>query len=407
MEKKKFNYGYIVVAACMAVLATTLGIAQNCTSIFIPHLANGLDIPRTSAQLVFTFFSIGSIIASLIATKVYEKNRPYKIMRIMCLFVGPIYFLNSFATGIIQHYLIAFMVGLTSTFITMLPITLLVTDWFKENKGKVLGITLMGSTLGGAIFSPIAGKCITQFGYSKAYAILGIVMMAVSIPCVLFVIRDAGNDVEKKDDENVVKDSDAKQEDGHSITELKKQPLFWLFLFSLTLSSIAGINANTTISPHLVELGYSVEKAASFSSLAMLSMTAGKFILGAIFDRFGASKALIIAQAFLCLSLFGLLMSNVPAFIYVAVAAVGLGGVLVTVGYPLIVQTAFGNRSYSSIFGLVNAFSMAGNMLASIVTGISFDTTGSYNASFIFLISLTVISTIIILVTIKKYEQKR
>ena len=396
-----------MIPSCMIILATTLGIIQNCTSLFVPEICSALSVSRTKAQLLFTFFSIGSVIASLLSTVVYEKYKPGKVMKVAVLFLAPLYYLNGIATSIIQHYIIAFLVGFIQTYITMLPITLIVSNWFVSNKGKIIGITLMGSSLGGAIFNKVAGKMIVNLGYQATYRVLAIIMLVCTIPITYFVIRDNpyemglepyGNNT--KQETVVVK----KKIKDYALSDLKKQPLFWMFMCSLTLSSIAGINANTTVSPHLVSLGYGTEKAASVVSIVMLSMTAGKYILGAIFDKLGTKKGLIFSQLFLCLTFVSLILARNSIFIVLVIIGVGLGGVLVTVGYPLIVESTFGRKDYAAIFGLVNAFQQAGNMLASVVTGLSFDKYGSYNPAFVLLIIVTVISTIIILLTNKKYQ---
>ena len=403
--KNRVYYGYVIVAAGMLILAATLGIVQNCTSLFIPEICNVLQVSRTSAQLLFSFFSIGSVLSALCSSVVYSRFEPAKLMKIAALFLAPVYFLNSLSHSIWQFYLIAFLVGAIQTFMSVLPITLIVSSWFTKNKGKIIGITLTGSTIGGALFNQIAGRTIPVIGFRQTYALLALIMLICTVPAAFFLIRS--RPAQESDDET----GDESRKEllnsfSYSLKELKKQPLFWLFLIAITLNSISGISANTTISPHLVNIGYSTQRAANIISMVMLAMTAGKFILGLIFDRIGVMKTTVLSQVILCLAFVGLLLIKFPLFEWIVIISIGLGGVLVTVGYPLITEYSFGNKEYSGIYGLVTAFSQAGNMLASLVTGVFYDRFGNYYYSYILLIVFTVISTLIILRTMSKYHKE-
>lgn len=394
-------------AVGILVLAASLGIVQNCTSLFVPEICKDLNVSRTSTQLLFSFFSIGSVAASVLSPLVYMRHKPARVMKIAVLFLAPLYYLNSLARAMWQFYLIALLVGFTQTYLSVLPITLIISNWFKNNKGKIIGITLTGSTLGGALFNQVAGRSIPAIGYRQTYALLAGIMLICTAPAILLLIKN------EPDDETVAmtgqEETTGKKisvRNSYRLADLKKQPMFWAFLIAVTLSSISGISANTTISPHLVSLGYTTQRAAAVVSIVMLAMTAGKFILGSIFDALGVKKATVLSQVFLCLTFVGLLLSSISSFLILVVIGVGLGGVLVTVGYPLIVEYSFGNDEYPAIYGLVTAFSQAGNMLASAVTGVIYDIYNSYDYSFILLIVLTVISTAIILLTIRKYQSE-
>ena len=53
----------------------------------------------------------------------------------------------------------------------------------------MISVALMGISIGGMVLSPILSAIIGQFGWRKAYFILGIISLIVLIPISVFIVR--------------------------------------------------------------------------------------------------------------------------------------------------------------------------------------------------------------------------
>lgn len=86
-----------------------------------------------------------------------------------------------------QFYIVAALVGVFAMGAGTIPVTLIITNWFEKNRGLMISVALMGISIGGMVLSPILSAIIGQFGWRKAYFILGIVSLIVLIPISVFL----------------------------------------------------------------------------------------------------------------------------------------------------------------------------------------------------------------------------
>src|SRR6516225_3899720 len=68
-----------------------------------------------------------------------------------------------------------------------LPIQVLLSRRFDASRGKAMGIAYLGIGLGGAAVPWISNTLIHQFGWQMALRILGLVIIAVSLPLTFFL----------------------------------------------------------------------------------------------------------------------------------------------------------------------------------------------------------------------------
>ena len=82
-----------------------------------------------------------------------------------------------------------------------------------------------------------------------------------------------------------------------------------------------------------------------------------------------------------------------------------LGSSFGTVGVPIITQTLFGRKDYSTNFGVISACSSVGGALSPMINGAVYDRMGSYNPAFAVWVCLLAIAICIFTAVLPKGEK--
>ena len=78
-------------------------------------------------------------------------------------------------------------VGLSAS--TILPATMVISNWFGERRGTALGLTTAGMELGGMVIAIVAGHLDAVYGWRFAYAVLAIPLVVIVAPLYLIFVR--------------------------------------------------------------------------------------------------------------------------------------------------------------------------------------------------------------------------
>ena len=396
MKKSKIYYGWWIVAACCVVMGTAMGIVANCASLFIKPISEDLNYSRSAVSFILSVFSVGNMVASLLAGKIFTEENIVKVMRVAIVVLVVAYFGYSLATSLIVFYLLAAITSVCETIVTILPITFILNNWFYEKGGVALGLASMGSGIGAAIFNALTGRWITAFGWRHTYMILALFVAVLAIPCIFFVIKLRPADMGLAPYGNPPQKQQATQEEGHTFASARKTPAFWALAISAVLIGVCMNVMYNSISPHLTDIGYSLTFSANLLSVGMVALAGGKLLLGRLFDRIGVRNTFFVACFSLFASLVGLLLSRHLVALPLIILGIGLGSSFSAVCFPLTVPAVFGRRDYRAILGIISAVQALGGAMAPTVAGWVFDTFGSYNPAFVACAAIMVVITAVL-----------
>ena len=90
-------------------------------------------------------------------------------------------------TEIWQWQVSGFLVGAAGAGIFVLPSASLIGNWFIKRRGFVYGIVMACSGISAALFSMVISSIIQTTGWRSAYLFVGIVSLAVILPCSLLM----------------------------------------------------------------------------------------------------------------------------------------------------------------------------------------------------------------------------
>ncbi|MDO4836753.1 MAG: MFS transporter [Clostridia bacterium] len=394
---RKMHYGWIIVLAGALVMGTTHGVIANCFSLYLKPVTEELHLSRQGFSTCQMIVNLLYMTVSLVSGRIYRKVSPHLLMKIAALTLPASYFTYSLCANLPQFYGVSVAVGISVSFLTFLPFTQILTNWFDERRGLAIGICFMGSGLGGMLFNTLASRWITSMGWQGTYRTLAVIMLAVLVPMTYLVLKPSPDCIGKKPYGQKCKTENNARVYGPSVTEALKAPNFYLLTALALMIGMTTTMLGNTIIPHLSDLGYDGSTASGVMSAYLGGLAICKVLLGTMMDRLGARKATFFALLATGIGLAGLTFASWRPMHMLIIAGAALGCASCTVAYPLLARYALGTAAYASLYGMINAANSLTTSLAPVLTNAVYDYTGSYRGALIAGIVLCVISFFLLL----------
>jgi MFS family permease len=280
-------------------------------------------------------------------------------------------------------YGVTFALGLAATGHVVASAVL--SRWFIRRRATALSLLGGASMAGMSVLVPIVMWLILTVGWRAAYVVLGLTLLVVITPLLLWVVRETPEAMGLAPDglpPAARAGSDASAERTGILRALHTAP-FWqlscgMFTcgFSMSLLAAHGI-------PMLTDHGYHPMLASWAMAVLGASSMAGTLALGLVADRFGrrpvlawlyATRAMLFAAMFL--------VHDSPAVILLVAF---LGGTSMSGSMAMtsaLTADIFGRFSVGSIFGSIFLVHQAGAAAGSWLGGFLFELTGGYGAAF-------------------------
>jgi len=257
-----------------------------------------------------------------------------------------------------------------------LPNQVLLSQWFKQGRGKAMGFAYLGIGIGGAAVPLLSSKLTEMFGWRTALESLGVLIILVSLPLVALVR------------EKNVK-GDGPTSTVAPIGEIFRRPEFYL----LALGSMCSIGAVGGANQHLklflsFDHHYADAEAARILSLVLTFSIAGRLAMGWLADRIPKKHVMMLVYLLVCsgIPLLFFASSRETMLLFAAVFGIGLGGEYLII--PLIAGELFGLRVLGRVMGLILTADGVAEAAFPMLIGYLRDQTGTYRTGFLLLIVL-------------------
>ena len=371
------RYGWAIVIGGLLLLMVFMGIVNNCYALFIIPITESFHFTRSQYSVCQSLVFLFIMLSSAISWKIYQRVGILTAIRTAAVVLVVSYFCYSFAQSLPVFYLLSMIVGFCMGLTTTVAVPLLLSGWFQEKYGLALGISLMGSGIGGTIFNPAANMLIDLFNWQRAYQILALIMAAVALPIVFFVFR-----VNKSNAENMASNYDPSEEQPSEKSFLNRTAVSLLAI--ITIFAIVCTVLIYTITPYLQDIGYSAGVASFCASGSMAILAVGKLLEGWLLDHTSLKTCTYLAFASTAAGLIGLVLSKNPFMLLLVFLGVFLGCPYGTVAIPVaagsICQRQADKRAAVGIF---TAATNLGSAVSPALAGMVFDSFGSYSPLFI------------------------
>jgi MFS family permease len=377
------RYRWLVVAYTLLMQAVTVGTLIYCFALFVLPWLEAFDAPRRDVMLAVALLQVGMGLLSPFAGRAMDA---VPMRRLLLIGVG------AFAGGLwlVAHasalWQILLVYGLVFPFAMALSGTLasqtLVARWFRDKRGLAIGISAMGTNLGGMVLPLVVAGVLPDLGWRETLQWLGFVGLLLVAPLGWLVLGR----VPAADGGGGADDSPADLRQWSS-REILGSRLFWIPVVAMLPLNTAFGAVQFNLGAYAQDLGLATERAANLIALCSLCMILGKLFFGGLGDRIDHRYLYWLAAASMSAAMLILQGEPAPWLVTVGVVCVGLagGGILPMMG--LIHGARFGLASFGRVMGLVMltiTFSAIGPLLA----GWIFDVTGSYDTAFMLFLGL-------------------
>lgn len=409
MKIKKVFYGWYIVIFCVLLMAICYAPLVSCASLFIKPITEELGFSRSAYTLVSTIMTLLCVVLAPLVGKMMSQKYMHLMLTICIAGVSICYASYATASTLPGFYVRAALVGLFAAGASMIPVSILITNWFQKQRGLAMSIAMAGSGVGGALFSPLIGSWITNMGWRKTYVILGVIMLVVLVPLSILIIRQKPADKNLEpygaNEANEVEKASAEKEWEVSLKVLRTKPVFWSFVLGVTLISLTG-GIISHIPSAIMDAGYSTTIAASIASLYLAIAVPGKLILGHIFDKYGARAGILFGNVVFFLSVIALMFIQNKTILYVMAVLFGFGTCIGTVSASVLTSKLFGSKNYAETYGFLAMFVNGGFAFGVPIIAVIYDITGSYRIAWIVVAAATVIMTLALLYSAKESKKQ-
>jgi MFS family permease len=372
---------WLVLAALFTVLFFTLGGTVNPLPVFLTPLIKQYGWSHARASWVPTVYLLMFGLGAPVIGWLMDRFEARIVMS-----VGALVAVAGMACASLTHSFLpmigAFvLIGGGAASSTVVPGQVVAANWFSDNRGLAISVTIAGAATGGIVMPVYADYLIRHFGLSATFLVLAAPILLIAVPLIVLIIRTrpAGK----------VKTSVA--EEVKSLPGLELGPAvrtlpFWLMVFILMMASI-GLNGSFVhLVAFLITAGFSPEHAAMVAGTEAAVAVPGFLLLGVLCDRFTGRRVLPCVLVVLAAGVLLLLGTRNPhtssIFLVLFLLCYGLTAGVTTAVIPVVLVESLGLRRFGSISGLVGLAGTVGIAGGPLLMGLIFDATGSYTRSF-------------------------
>ncbi len=403
MSFLKKHYHWVVVSLVLLQLFVYGGLANTFTNIHVIPVSEALGITRTQFSLPISlkglFGMLGSIASGFFLSRWgTKKTATFGMLLLTASYVVLAFFLRHYATLFLCCAVIGVSGGLCGNSVT----TKVITEWFHKHRGLLMGIATSATTLGGSLLGIFQPMAMEKFGTYKASFALGVILLSIATVLIFLFLKNKPQDMGLApygEGEKIVEKKKRSAENvkvGLPFQTLLHRPSFYLMILCTILSCSTVYIASSIFVPHLMDGGLSMSQATGVNSYKHLLMSFAKLAIGALCDRIGVKKTVMVCLFFTSagLVLFTMLGTNLP-FAYFAATVMAIGAPVVMVIPPLMAFTLFGKTAQAQYTGIFLGMINLSSMLCSIVSNLVFDFVGSYSPAFF---AVAVIGVLLMLV---------
>jgi len=273
-----------------------------------------------------------------------------------------------------------------------------VSAWFPDKKGLCSGCLMMGFGASALILGNVADSMFkSSLGWRTTYMILGAVICLVVVLAGLILKKpDSSLELPKPKVTKASASENFEQKD-YTSKEMLLRPSFWMAF--IAISFLAAVGSSVISFAKDLALSVKAPESLAVSLVGVLSVCngLGRILTGAIFDTIGRRKTMICANIVTIFAAAVTLLAVSVGSLPLCIAGLCLTGIsygacpTITAAFT---SSFFGMKHFSSNMALMTFTVMGGSLIATVSSTI-LEKTGTYNATFVMLLSLTVVALVL------------
>ena len=280
-------YGWYIVAVCFAVNFIVFGISVNTFTVYVKPIEADLGWSRGEISLAISLGAIAMGIGAPFIGRLIDRTGARLAMATGATVIGVCTILLSRTQSLPYFYAIFIVSGIGQGGATLIPISLVIANWFTVTRGKALGIAMTGTGLGAMVMVPVTSWIVVHWGWRSSYLVMGCLILLM-VPLILASIRTRPADMGLLPDGARVAEGEPASAEGLSVAEAFRTPAFWLIGTMMVLAGMVAMGVGVHLMPYLTDLGHPEARASLLIAIVSGLTVIGKIGMGFIADRWGA-----------------------------------------------------------------------------------------------------------------------
>src|SRR6266705_443071 len=223
------------------------------------------------------------------------------------------------------------------------PNQVLLSRWFDKARGTAMGFAYLGIGVGGVLVPQLSRRLTERYGWQTSLRGLGILMILLTLPMVLFVKDRPEREPAKK-----------AMEPLSPMTGIFRRGTFYL----LVLGSMCSIGAVGGTNQHLKlylsrDQNYGQSEALNIISLVLAFSIIGRLLMGWLADRWTRKYVMLLIYLLVAgaIPLLFFASSSGVMYLFAIIFGIGLGGEYLII--PLIAAELFGVKALGRLMGIL------------------------------------------------------
>ena len=369
-------YRWVIVSASALMLALSMGMIVNGTSVFFIPLFDEFGWQRGEVSLINTSGLVGLAIGGIFMGRIADKT-PIRWVILFGATVIGLCMLGASQTDVLwQFYLLFFVAGFGASAL-FAPLIANVGHWFKTGAGLALGIASAGQALGQGGMPYLLALLIGALGWRDALMSVGITMFVVLISLAMLIKQppkistglEAGST-----DNSLIDDADTTLIPPNTLA-------VWLGAAAILCCICMSVPLMHLV-PLMQDRGLSLEDAGSVLLVMLTVAIVGRIVFGKLADMIGAIRTYWIASCWQTVLVFFFLQVDTLQGYYIFAIIYGFGYAGVMTGILVCARVLTPASKRASVLGIVLFFAYLGHGIGGYQGGYFFDLTGNYTLTY-------------------------
>jgi MFS family permease len=399
-------YGWWIVLGAMVILAITSGLGFFGHGLILDPLQEQFGWSKGAISSAITLlFLISAMVGPIVGEQV-DRHGPTRALMIGAFIMGLGFIFLSRINLLWQLFAVYFLMGIGQSATHNIPTSTVIANWFVRKRGLAMSIAMSGLSIGGIFVVPLASQAIHRWGLKTSLSVFGLTYWVVIIPVALFLLKQRpsvmgllpdGVPLTSSADGGSKGSIDyATQSEVWTRREAMGTKAFWAIVFAF----LFGISGQMSFLIHEVSFMSQFvgpTKAATAISVTSGASLLGRFLLGAVVDRFDKRVMIMLCFFIQSAAMLTAGFSTQVVILYFCVFAFGMTMGNVVLLQSLIVGECFGQVSFGTVFGLAGLFISSVSSLGPMIAGFIYDATESYRIAFSIFAAMSAVATLFLI----------
>jgi len=379
------------VAGAFTVLFVAYG-AQYSFGVFFAALLEEFKWSRASLAGAFSLYAAAYCMFGFPAGRLTDLWGPRTVIAFGGVFLGSALAGMALVTQLWQPYVLYGLVAALGMGTAYVPCNSTVVKWFVARRGLAVGLASAGGSVGTFVLPPVAQLLVTAVGWRTAYVVFGAGVFLVLNLVARLMHRDPESLGLHPDGASTPPAAVAEADSPWSLGRAFRSSTFWLLGATFTATWIPVFIPLVHLVPFTRDLGYSPLVAASAVSALGVGAVIGRLVMGGVSDRIGRRPTVGIAMALQAVAFTGFLGAHGLITLFGTAVVFGYSYGAISTLFPAIVGDFFGRGQAGVLVGFL--FALAGAMAGwgPVIAGRIYDTTGSYDLTWVLGAALNVVA---------------